>query len=46
MLEARDRTRILMDTSQICFRYATVGTLKTKVLMATFDLSNFLLCSV
>ena len=24
--EARDRTRILMDTSQICFHWATMGT--------------------
>ena len=31
--EARDRTLILMDTSQICFHCATMGTTRQSVLI-------------
>ena len=39
--KARDRTCILMGTSQVCFRQATAGTL----IVSKFDRKTFLLCS-
>ena len=32
--EARDQTHFLMDTSQVCFRYATKGTPKLSILVS------------